>query len=90
MQTLRQILPATIESENQQEGPWFLPTGTVRDWPQYRHPDSLEESEHHHPAGLYFQFSLFSLHSEKIIKKKQLLHQNSVYFLNVGISLHYS
>ena len=35
IQTLRQILPAKIESGTVQEGPWLMGTGTIRDYPEY-------------------------------------------------------
>jgi hexosaminidase len=35
VQTLRQLLPAKIESAAAQPGPWCLPTGTIRDQPRF-------------------------------------------------------
>ena len=35
MQTLRQLLPAKIESASKQQGPWEIATGTIRDTPVY-------------------------------------------------------
>ncbi len=35
VQTLRQLLPATIESATAQPGPWSLPAGTIRDVPRF-------------------------------------------------------
>jgi len=37
IQTLRQLLPAGIEADTLQAGPWVIPTGTIRDWPAYGH-----------------------------------------------------
>lgn len=37
IQTVRQLLPAGIESDTLQEGPWVIPTGTIRDFPAYGH-----------------------------------------------------
>lgn len=35
VQTLRQLLPAVIESGTPQPGPWRLPAGQIRDWPRF-------------------------------------------------------
>lgn len=35
IQTLRQILPASIESPVIQPGPWQIPTGIIRDFPRF-------------------------------------------------------
>ena len=35
IQTLRQLLPATIESDKLQQGPWLIATGTIEDRPNY-------------------------------------------------------
>ena len=35
VQTLRQLLPPSIESATAQPGPWALPTGTIRDRPRF-------------------------------------------------------
>jgi hexosaminidase len=35
IQTLRQLLPASIESDSVQQGPWEIATGTIRDYPGY-------------------------------------------------------
>jgi hexosaminidase len=35
IQTLRQLLPPTIESAAVQPGPWQMPTGTIRDYPRF-------------------------------------------------------
>jgi hexosaminidase len=37
VQTIRQLLPPTIESDSLQEGPWSIPSGTIRDYPAYGH-----------------------------------------------------
>lgn len=36
VQTLRQLLPASIESSTQQAGPWTIAGGTIRDYPKYK------------------------------------------------------
>jgi len=35
VQTIRQLLPPSIESSAPQDGPWTLPTGSIRDWPRF-------------------------------------------------------
>lgn len=35
IQTLRQLLPARIEENTVQEGPWLISTGSINDYPQY-------------------------------------------------------
>src|SRR5262245_6075596 len=35
VQTIRQLLPASIESSAVQPGPWWMPTGVVRDYPRF-------------------------------------------------------
>jgi len=35
IQTIRQMFPATIEMSSKQSGPWELPAGTIRDYPEY-------------------------------------------------------
>ncbi|MEI6678752.1 MAG: beta-N-acetylhexosaminidase [Mariniphaga sp.] len=35
IQTLRQLLPAKIESTSLQQGPWEIPAGIIRDFPEY-------------------------------------------------------
>ena len=35
VQTLRQLLPPSIEQSTKQAGPWTLPTGTIRDTPRF-------------------------------------------------------
>ncbi len=35
VQTIRQMLPPSIESSTPQGGPWTLPTGVIRDWPRF-------------------------------------------------------
>ncbi len=37
IQTVRQLLPPSVEAGTAQEGPWTIPTGTVRDFPLYGH-----------------------------------------------------
>jgi len=35
IQTIRQLFPAGIELSTKQQGPWELPAGTIRDYPEY-------------------------------------------------------
>ncbi len=35
IQTLRQLLPAAIASDSVQPGPWYVASGTIRDYPEY-------------------------------------------------------
>jgi hexosaminidase len=35
IQTIRQLLPANIENGIKQQGPWEIPAGTIRDYPEY-------------------------------------------------------
>ncbi len=37
VQTLRQLLPSTIEKSEKQLGPWFLATGTITDYPEFEY-----------------------------------------------------
>ena len=36
-QTIRQLLPASIESSSVQQGPWEIATGTIQDSPKFQH-----------------------------------------------------
>lgn len=35
IQTIRQLLPPTIEASSKQAGPWYIASGTIRDFPTY-------------------------------------------------------
>jgi hexosaminidase len=35
IQTIRQLLPASIENHTPQPGPWLIATGTIRDYPRF-------------------------------------------------------
>lgn len=51
VQTLKQLLPASIEGDDAQEGPWEIATGTIRDFPAYEYRGSmLDVSRHFFPA----------------------------------------
>ncbi|WP_291858975.1 beta-N-acetylhexosaminidase, partial [Marinilabilia sp.] len=47
IQTLRQILPAAIESSGKTQFPLLIPTGTIRDWPQYEYRGMMLDVARH-------------------------------------------
>lgn len=47
VQTIRQLLPAKIEMSTKQEGPWEIPTGTIRDKPQYAFRGAMLDVSRH-------------------------------------------
>lgn len=47
IQTLRQALPARIESRDQQSGPWEIATGTIRDYPRFGHRGAMLDVARH-------------------------------------------
>jgi hexosaminidase len=47
IQTLRQLLPADIEKPGKREAPLLLPTGTIRDWPQYGYRGEMLDVARH-------------------------------------------
>ena len=47
VQTLRQLLPAKVEKDTLQEGPWEIPTGTIRDYPAYSYRGSMRDVARH-------------------------------------------
>ncbi len=47
IQTLRQLLPAKVEAETPQEGPWLLATGTIRDFPEYAYRGAMLDVARH-------------------------------------------
>ena len=47
IQTIRQLLPATIELDNVQQGPWQIATGTIRDYPSYPFRGSMLDVARH-------------------------------------------
>jgi hexosaminidase len=46
-QTLRQLLPAKVEMTTLQEGPWEIPTGTIRDYPLYSYRGMMRDVARH-------------------------------------------
>lgn len=47
IQTIRQLLPAKVESTSAQEGPWKMATGTIRDYPLYGYRGSMLDVARH-------------------------------------------
>lgn len=47
IQTLRQLLPASIESDKLQEGPWGIPAGTILDYPSYTYRGAMLDVARH-------------------------------------------
>lgn len=47
IQTVRQILPAAIEKDSKQKGPWKIATGTVTDYPEYSYRGAMLDVSRH-------------------------------------------
>ncbi len=47
VQTLRQLLPPEIESNNPQQGPWEIATGNIRDYPEYEYRGAMLDVARH-------------------------------------------
>jgi len=47
VQTVRQLLPARVEMTTLQEGPWEIPTGTIRDYPVYSYRGAMRDVARH-------------------------------------------
>ncbi len=47
VQTLRQLLPAAIEKNTLQEGPWEIATGVIRDYPTYAYRGGMLDVARH-------------------------------------------
>ncbi|MFW5754892.1 MAG: beta-N-acetylhexosaminidase [Marinilabiliaceae bacterium] len=47
IQTMRQLLPAEIESEGAGKEEWYLPTGKIRDWPEYSYRGAMLDVSRH-------------------------------------------
>lgn len=70
IQTLRQLLPDSIELPSVQKGPWEIATGSIRDYPSYtfrssmldvaRHFFSVEDVKHY--IDLIAEYKLNALH----------------------------
>ncbi len=72
IQTIRQILPANIESSSVQQGSWQISTGTIRDYPTYswrgsmldvaRHFFSVEDVKRYIDLIGYYKINILHLH----------------------------
>ncbi len=72
LQTLRQLLPAAIESPTVQPGPWGMPGVTLRDYPRFawrgamldvaRHFFSVADVKHYIDLLAYYKLNRFHLH----------------------------
>ncbi len=47
IQTLRQLLPASIESNTRQEGPWVIANGAILDYPAYAYRGAMLDVARH-------------------------------------------
>lgn len=47
IQTIRQLLPASIESSEPQKGPWKVATGTILDYPSYSYRGAMLDVARH-------------------------------------------
>lgn len=47
VQTLRQLLPAAVERDSEQRGPWTVPGGTVEDTPRYAYRGAMLDVARH-------------------------------------------
>ncbi|MEU0082630.1 beta-N-acetylhexosaminidase [Streptomyces sp. NPDC006274] len=47
VQTLRQLLPAAVESDTRQTGPWQIAGGTITDSPRYAHRGAMLDVSRH-------------------------------------------
>lgn len=47
VQTIRQLLPETIEISSVQEGPWEVASGTIRDYPSYAYRSAMLDVARH-------------------------------------------
>ncbi|MGV8137752.1 MAG: beta-N-acetylhexosaminidase [Mangrovibacterium sp.] len=72
VQTLRQLLPAKIESDAPQAGPWIIPGGTITDYPEYsyrgamldvaRHFFKVEDVKHYIDLLAAYKMNFLHLH----------------------------
>ena len=72
LQTLRQLLPASIEASTPQPGPWGIAAGTIRDYPRFvwrgmmldvaRHFFSVADVQRFLELAAYFKLNTFHLH----------------------------
>jgi hexosaminidase len=72
IQTIRQMLPAAIESATLQPGPWAMATGTVTDYPRFawrgsmldvaRHFFSVTDVKRYIDLMAYYKLNVFHIH----------------------------
>jgi len=72
VQTIRQLLPAAIERADVQPGPWWMPTGVIRDYPRFvwrgvmldvaRHFFSVEDVKRYIDLAAAYKMNRFHLH----------------------------
>ncbi len=72
LQTLRQLLPASIEASAVQPGPWSIPAGKIRDWPRFawrgamldvaRHFFSVADVRRYIDLLAYYKMNVLHLH----------------------------
>ncbi len=72
IQTIRQLLPPSIESSAVQPGPWQMATGTIRDYPRFvwrgamldvaRHFFSVDDVKHYIDLLAYYKINRFHIH----------------------------
>ena len=72
LQTVRQLLPASIENATLQPGPWQMAAGTVRDYPRFtwrgsmldvaRHFFSVTDVKRYIDLMAYYKLNVFHLH----------------------------
>ena len=74
IQTLRQLLPAAIEANTPQEGPWEIATGTIRDYPRFAYRGAMLDVARH-----FFE----------VDEVKEYIDHIAMYKLN-GLHLHLS
>ncbi len=72
VQTIRQLLPASIEAQSAQPGPWEIPAGVIRDLPRYhwrgamldvaRHFFSVEDVKRYIDLLAYYKLNVLHIH----------------------------
>lgn len=72
IQTIRQLLPARVESTSSERGPWKIATGTIRDYPVYayrgamldvaRHFFEVDEVKKYIDQLAYYKMNVLHLH----------------------------
>ncbi|RRO18938.1 beta-N-acetylhexosaminidase [Saccharopolyspora rhizosphaerae] len=65
VQTLRQLLPASIESPSPQPGPWTMPGGVITDKPRFAHRSAQLD-----PARHFFTVDMVKRYIDQVAKYK--------------------